>query len=158
VNPPERPRLKFEAASAPALEALGASWAPWLPAVPAVLLEGPLGAGKTTLVRGMLAGLGVTAGVKSPSFDLVHPHVVASGRTVYHVDLYRLDPAPPPEELDVLDADGTVVVEWGAAWRPYFPDRWEITLRVLPNGHRQVTVEAWGAVPVPGVDGPSAAG
>ena len=106
-----------------------------------VLLEGDLGAGKTLLVQAMLAGLGVSHDVKSPSFDLVHRHDLPDGGMAYHVDLYRLREAPAPDELDVDDPDGLVLVEWGAAWRSWYPRRWEISLEILPDDARRVTVE-----------------
>jgi tRNA threonylcarbamoyladenosine biosynthesis protein TsaE len=134
---------QWEARSAEALQDLGRELARMLPPTGAILLRGTLGAGKTTLAQGILAQLGVPGHVKSPSFDLVHPYELASGRMVWHVDLYRLETVPPPEELDVDPAAGLVLVEWGEAWRPYFPVRWEILLEVLPSGGRRVTVETW---------------
>jgi len=78
-----------------------------------VLLEGPLGAGKTTFVRGLARGLGSDAQVMSPTFQLVR---IYEGRLqLSHVDLYRLDPGAELVELgleELLDA-GAVVVEWG---------------------------------------------
>ena len=79
----------------------------------AVALSGPLGAGKSSLARALLRGLGVTGPVPSPTYTLVEPYVV-HGREAYHVDLYRLG---EPEELDMLGladiAEGAVLlVEW----------------------------------------------
>jgi tRNA threonylcarbamoyl adenosine modification protein YjeE len=77
-------------------------------------LSGPLGAGKTCLVRGIVAGAGGDAAtVRSPTFVLHQPHR-AAGLTVHHIDLYRLGPG---SSLDVLDLDGllvegAVVIEW----------------------------------------------
>lgn len=77
-------------------------------------LSGPLGAGKTCLVRGIVAGAGGDAAtVRSPTFVLHQPHRAAR-LTVHHIDLYRLGPG---SSLDVLDLDGlladaAVVIEW----------------------------------------------
>lgn len=109
-----------------------------------MLLSGPLGVGKTTLAQGWLSGLGVNDRVKSPTFDLVHPHAWPGG-VAYHVDLYRLAPAPPPEELDVPlpPPNGVVLVEWGAPWRCYAPRRLEVELAwQSPDGEGR-TVVVW---------------
>jgi tRNA threonylcarbamoyladenosine biosynthesis protein TsaE len=79
-----------------------------------VYLEGPLGAGKTTLARGLLKGLGHTGRVRSPTFTLLEPYELGS-RQVIHLDLYRLT---DPGELDYLGLEDLVVpgaivlVEW----------------------------------------------
>jgi len=81
-----------------------------------LVLEGPLGAGKTCLVRGIVAGAGGDgAAVRSPTFVLHQPHRGAL-ITVHHLDLYRLGPDASVEvlDLDTLLLDGAVVVEWGS--------------------------------------------
>ncbi|WP_396426483.1 tRNA (adenosine(37)-N6)-threonylcarbamoyltransferase complex ATPase subunit type 1 TsaE [Leucobacter luti] len=80
-----------------------------------VILTGPLGAGKTTLTRGIGEGMQVRGPVQSPTFVLArtHPSLV-SGPSLVHVDAYRLADAAELDDLD-LDFDGAVVVaEWGA--------------------------------------------
>lgn len=81
-----------------------------------LLLSGPLGAGKTLLVKGICAALGISEGdVTSPSFTLVNPH--AGRLQLYHIDLYRLDggaTAAHAVDLDDLLADekAVIVIEW----------------------------------------------
>jgi tRNA threonylcarbamoyladenosine biosynthesis protein TsaE len=99
---------------AAAMEAFGARLAPLLRAGDLVLLDGELGAGKTTLTRGLGTALGTREPVTSPTFVLAREHPTASGPSLVHVDAYRLATGAEIEDLD-LDWDGAiVVVEWGA--------------------------------------------
>lgn len=93
--------------------ALGARLAAVLRAGDLVVLTGPLGAGKTTLTRGLGAALGARGQVSSPTFVLARTHPTTTGPDLVHVDAYRLT---DPVELDDLDLDwdtSIVVVEWG---------------------------------------------
>jgi tRNA threonylcarbamoyladenosine biosynthesis protein TsaE len=96
------------------METLGARLAAHLREGARVHIRGPLGAGKTTLVRGVLRGLGFRGAVKSPTFTLVEPYSFPSC-TLFHFDLYRLK---DPEELefigirDYLGGDGVCLIEW----------------------------------------------
>ena len=77
-------------------------------------IEGELGAGKTTLVGGILAALGVTGAIRSPTYTLIEPYE-AAGLQLYHIDLYRLNSAREVEALgirDLLDARAVLLIEW----------------------------------------------
>lgn len=98
-------------------EALGRELAAQLCAGDLVILDGPLGAGKTAMTRGIAAGLGVGGRVSSPTFIMArqHPPSPAGGPGLVHVDAYRLGGL---DDLDALDLDtdldsSVVVVEWG---------------------------------------------
>lgn len=104
-----------------------------------VTLSGDLGAGKTTLVRGMLRGLGFKGRVKSPSYGLVESYE-AGGLHIHHLDLYRLG---EPEELDfigledLLGDDSVLLVEW--------PER---ARGRLPKASGSISIEMPGAADV----------
>jgi tRNA threonylcarbamoyl adenosine modification protein YjeE len=111
------------------MEALGASIARELAAGDLVLLNGPLGAGKTTLTRGLGAELGVRGPVTSPTFVLARTHPRASGAPLVHVDAYRLGSALELDDLDIDFAESIVVVEWGAGLLDGItPDWLELTI------------------------------
>jgi len=109
-----------------------------------VLLIGNLGAGKTTLAKGIASGLGAAAAddVSSPTFTLIHEY----GRgLVYHIDLYRLEEAREIEGLgldDIIDSGALVLIEWGERFPQLFPPpRTEIHLRALPDETREIDVQ-----------------
>ena len=81
-----------------------------------ITLEGPLGAGKTTLVRGMLRSLGYEGSVKSPTFTLLESYVLSDGSLkVFHFDLYRILDELELEFIgleEILDSDGIKLFEW----------------------------------------------
>jgi tRNA threonylcarbamoyladenosine biosynthesis protein TsaE len=106
------------------MEALGAAIAAHLVAGDLVALNGELGAGKTTLTRGLGHALGVRGAVTSPTFVLARTHPRGEGAPLVHVDAYRLS---SPAELDDLDLDyegSIVVVEWAAGMLDGVSDSW----------------------------------
>jgi tRNA threonylcarbamoyladenosine biosynthesis protein TsaE len=127
---------------ADAMEALGARLAALLGAGDLVVLDGPLGAGKTTLTRGLGAALGARGAVTSPTFVLAREHPTASGVPLVHVDAYRLATARELDDLD-LDYDGAiVVVEWGAGKLDGVAESWiDIAIsRDAADDSRDVTI------------------
>jgi tRNA threonylcarbamoyladenosine biosynthesis protein TsaE len=111
-----------------------------------VLLIGDLGAGKTTLAKGIVKGLGAAPpeDVSSPTFTLIHEY--GESPKVYHIDLYRIDAPRELESLgldELLERDAVVVVEWGERFPHFWPtDRIEVRLETLENGEREIRVSA----------------
>jgi len=112
-----------------------------------VLLIGNLGAGKTTLAKGIAYGLGAALpdDVSSPTFTLIHEY---GHGLVYHVDLYRLEESREVEGLgldDIIDSGALVLIEWGERFPELFPPpRTEIHLRALPDDTREIELRRLG--------------
>lgn len=103
-----------------------------------VLLIGNLGAGKTTLAKGIIEGLGAATidDVTSPTFTLIHEY----SHDVYHIDLYRLETAEEVRSLgldELFDRDSIVLIEWGERFPELLPaERMEI--RITVDGDRRL--------------------
>ncbi|MBE0476493.1 MAG: tRNA (adenosine(37)-N6)-threonylcarbamoyltransferase complex ATPase subunit type 1 TsaE [Coriobacteriia bacterium] len=159
-------RFELRSASEAETARLGECLAPLLQPGDVVSLSGDLGAGKTRLVQGVAAGLGVKDHVTSPTFGLlaVHP-----GRLdLYHFDLYRLEDESQLEDVDfwgVLESGGASFVEWGDRFPAALPaEHLSVEMRMAgpddrvltavshgPRGH--VLAEAWVAACEPGPGG-----
>ena len=126
---------------------LGQSLAETLRPGDVIALSGPLGVGKTALVRAMLGALGQSGEVPSPTFAIVQPYE-ALDPPVWHVDLYRIEDSSELEELG-LDAagEGVLVVEWPERAGPHaFPDALRLVLDFAEGGARRLTASvppAW---------------
>lgn len=133
-----------------ATEALGRRLAAKLRPGDVVALFGELGAGKTTLARGILAGLGHSDEVASPTFPIVIPYETL-GFPVWHVDLYRIEGAGELDELALDEGlqDGALIVEWPERMgQALWPHSLRLTLKRAGEGARALTAEvpaAWEA-------------
>jgi tRNA threonylcarbamoyladenosine biosynthesis protein TsaE len=122
---------------------LGRRLARELPSGAVVLLIGNLGAGKTTLAKGIVEGLAAATPdeVSSPTFTLIHEY---GGGRVYHIDLYRLE---QPREVatlgleELFDRKAVVLIEWGERFPQLMPDdRVEIHIRPREDDTREIEV------------------
>jgi len=122
--------------------ALGEALASELPAQAVVLLIGNLGAGKTTLAKGIVKGLKAADpnDVSSPTFTLIHEY----SPSVYHIDLYRIDAAAQVAGLglnEIFDRRAIVLIEWGEKFLELMPrERIEIRLRNTGEDSREIAV------------------
>jgi tRNA threonylcarbamoyladenosine biosynthesis protein TsaE len=124
--------------------ALGEKLAAGLPPKAVVLLIGNLGAGKTTLAKGIVLGLGAAEPdqVSSPTFTLIHEY----SPSVYHIDLYRLDREDQVATLgldDIFDRTAVVLIEWGERFPRLMPEeRIEIRLQATGENSREIDVRS----------------
>ncbi|MGO4104319.1 tRNA (adenosine(37)-N6)-threonylcarbamoyltransferase complex ATPase subunit type 1 TsaE [Leifsonia sp. YAF41] len=117
--------MKLTIPDADQMHAFGVSLARGLTAGDLIVLTGPLGAGKTTLTRGLGEGLGVRGAVTSPTFVLARTHPnLAGGPPLVHVDAYRLSNAMELDDLDIDFAHSIVVIEWGRGLLDGITDSW----------------------------------
>jgi len=149
--------VELRIATDAAMRDLGRELAARLRAGDLVILTGPLGAGKTTLVQGIGQGLGVRGPVTSPTFVIarVHPALTGSGPSLLHADAYRLGTISEVDDLD-LDADmasAVTVVEWGGGLAEGLAeDRLEVSIQPDPDGAaRTVRLRGHGARWHPGL-------
>ena len=138
-------RLEFITHSPEETIELGAKLARQLPQPCLVVLEGELGSGKTTLVKGIVSGLGVARQeeVTSPSFTLVHEY--GRDRKVYHADLYRIEGVRELSTLgleDLLEQEATLIVEWGEKLAGQESEaQVRIRMDLLKDDDRRITIE-----------------
>lgn len=133
-----------------AMHELGLSLGASFKAGDLIVLTGPLGAGKTTLTRGIGEALGAIGNVSSPTFVIARTHKLDGSRTdlantvLVHVDAYRLGSAAELDDLDIDFENSITIVEWGKGFTDGISDRWiEIEIERDHTGEsevRQVTV------------------
>ena len=127
---------RYETHSDEQTREVGRELASVLPRQGLVLLTGDLGAGKTTLTKGIVEGLGAAPAdsVSSPTFTLIHEY--GEPVRVYHIDLYRLESAEEARQLgleDLLESGALVLIEWGER----FPELWpasRVEVRITDGG------------------------
>lgn len=142
---------------ADAMRSLGNQLAAVLRADDVVVLDGPLGAGKTTLTQGLAEGLGVSGAVTSPTFVVARMHrSLSDGPALVHVDAYRLSGA---DDIDNLDFEQygphILVMEWGSPYVQYVTDDWlhiridrgdaQLNSEDPASGKRQIDIQTHGA-------------
>lgn len=136
--------LRFETHSEEETSDVGRQLASLLPARAVVLLIGNLGAGKTTLAKGIVAGRRAAEPeeVVSPTFTLIHEY--GKPVSVYHIDLYRLEEIEEVRRLgieDLFDANALVLIEWGERFPELLPEkRIEVKIRQTGEGGRSIEV------------------
>lgn len=143
--------LPFQAASAEALQAWGRDLAAQLPDTVLLILTGKLGAGKTTLMKGLAEGWGVAqaAEVTSPTYTLIHEYQ-RGDRWLYHLDLYRIETGAQLETLGLEDLlveppageKRLVAVEWGEKMAEYWP-RPYLQITITEDGEGRRIEPAW---------------
>jgi len=127
--------------------ALGRDLASCLSPPKLVVLRGDLGAGKTTLVKGIAEGFNAASqdDVTSPTFTLIHEYR-GSSATLYHIDLYRVDTQRELETLgldDLMTDDTVLLIEWGEKFERFQKDRdFEIELNRISETERRIRLSA----------------
>jgi tRNA threonylcarbamoyladenosine biosynthesis protein TsaE len=143
---------EFTTYSADETTALGRKLAAEIRPPKLILLRGDLGAGKTTLVKGIAAGFNAATEdeVTSPTFTLIHEY---SGRaaTLYHIDLYRVDTQRELATLgldDLMTENGILLIEWGEKFARFIEERdIEIALERIGENERRILVTAGKQIP-----------
>ena len=110
-----------------------------------VLLQGPIGAGKTSFVQGIAKGLSISEDITSPTFALSH-HYNSGKIPLIHLDLYRLEDSSSAKELffseeeEALQSDAILVIEWPELIEPIIKDFWKIEISYAKNYGRNYLI------------------
>ena len=125
--------------------ALGKVFSQKIPNLKLLLLEGPLGAGKTSLVKGIAINMGIYEPITSPTFPLAQ-HYPATNPSLFHLDLYRLEDPLAADELFIQEEeeakaiDALMVIEWPERLRLHLPEAWTVKLQHWHDGSRLAQV------------------
>jgi tRNA threonylcarbamoyladenosine biosynthesis protein TsaE len=128
--------------SAEALESAAENLAHSLEPRQVLILEGVMGAGKTTFTKGLARGFGFVGEVTSPTYNYIHEYPTPQG-TLVHIDAYRLEPASKLWQMgldELLERSQLTVIEWGLDLRSELVHPIIIRLEVVPEG-RRITIE-----------------
>ena len=110
-----------------------------------VLLQGPIGAGKTSLVQGIAKGLSISEDITSPTFALSH-HYSSGKIPLIHLDLYRLENLYSAKEVffseeeEALQSNAILVIEWPELVEPFIKDFWKIEISYAKNHGRNYQI------------------
>ncbi len=129
-------RMELRCDNESATERLASRLADWLKHGDVLLLDGPVGAGKTRFVRALAATLGSADNVTSPTYTLMHHYRTAHG-TLIHMDVYRLSGVEEYLDLGILDLAGDAItaVEWGAKVAEAHPECLFVEFDLVPGQH-----------------------
>ena len=124
--------MELEIRSPAAMVALGSSWSNRVQRGTCIYFEGELGTGKTTLIQGILRGLGIDGPIPSPTFAILEPYISTAGLELLHLDLYRIN---QPQELLNVGIDD--YADSGAAWFIEWPGR---GMDIIPPANVQISL------------------
>ena len=136
--------IKAKSNSADETELIASKLAKILKPGDIIALYGTLGSGKTCFVRGLAKGLGIDAGVKSPSYNIINEY--PGDTPLYHIDFYRLETESEIEStgwLDYLENNGIIAIEWAERIESQLPaDRIDIKITISDKNRRILEIKA----------------
>lgn len=137
--------MTLQSSSPDATEAIGFRIGKALTPGSVLALIGPLGAGKTCLVKGIARGMGIPDTVTSPSFTLVSEYSGLEGKKLYHIDLYRLVSGQELTDIgleELFSGQAVCAIEWGEKAKDFLPpDTIKLLLEIGPNLERFITIK-----------------